>query len=149
MFSLAWLRTIVSRQKIFRHDSCRKVRQRSTSEFRAPKRPRRWDSLDGGWNIFKGTTPYLVHDGVRVSPPRYHLNIDFPDALTGASNTHTILEKCEGLATPSTIAEPPKEEKPSKRARETEQLAVTAATTTAVPGGDLLIVEPATADSEL
>ena len=60
-----------------------------------------------------------------------------------------LLEKCEGLATPSPIAEPPKEESPSKKARETEQLSVTAATTTAVPEGDLLIVEPATADSEL
>ena len=106
---------------------------------------------DGGWSIFKGTTPYLVHDGVRVSPPRYHLNIDFPDAPTGASNIlDTILEKNEGgPATPSTIAEPPKEESPSKKALETEQLSITAATTTAVPGGDLLIVEPAAALSEL
>ena len=78
------------------------------------------------------------------------MNIDFPDAPTGASKIlDTILEKCEGLATPSTIAEPPKEEKPSKKARETEQLAVTAATTTAVSVAGLLIVEPASADSEL
>ena len=41
---------------------------------------------DGGWNIFRNNAPYLMHDGVRVSPARYYLHLDYPEAPTGASN---------------------------------------------------------------
>ena len=99
---------------------------------------------DGGWNIFRNTIPYLVHDGVRVSPPRYYLDLAFPEAPTGASTIlDTILRGCE--------LEPPKEEDtraseepPSKKGRqprdtETAQLAVTGATTTSEDAGFALV----------
>ena len=87
-------------------------------------------------------------NGVRVTPPRYHLDIDYPDAPKGAAQIlDKIMEKCEGLVNPS-ITDGAEEEKPSKKARESEQVSVTAATAIEVPGGDIVLVEEAAA-SEL
>ena len=90
-------------------------------EARTPNPPP--SGVDGGWNIFRNTTPFLVHEGIRVSPPRYYLDLDFPEAPTWTSNIlNTIHRGCE--------MEPPKEDKddgraseepPSKKTREGQQ----------------------------
>ena len=90
-----------------------------------------------------------------MSPPRYYLDLDCPEAPTGASNIlNTILRGCE--------TEPPKEEKddgraseepPSKKTREgqqppaadnVQQLSVTVSSTSSAEAG-FALVQAATA----
>ena len=99
---------------------------------------------DGGWNIFRNTTPYLIHDGARVSPARYYLHMDYPEAPTGASNIlDIILRGCDNAPPKEDIDGNVAEGSPSKKPREAEQLSVTAATTTATNHGGFAIVQPA------
>ena len=107
---------------------------------------------DGGWNIFRNTTPYLVHDGVRVSPPRYYLDLNYPEAPTGAATTlDTILRGC-ALDPPKEEEARASEEPPSKKRHqpsetESAQLAVTGATTTTTEEAGFAPVQAGTADS--
>ena len=108
---------------------------------------------DDGWNILRSTTPYLVHDGVRVSPPRYYIDLNYPEAPTGAITIlDTILRGC-AIEPPQEEETRASEEPPSKKRNPNSgnpaaQIAVTGATTTPGEAG-FAIVQAGEAGSSL
>ena len=52
---------------------------------------------DDGWNIFRNTTPFLLHEGVKVTPARYYLDLNYPEAPTGASKVLAVPLLAEAL----------------------------------------------------
>ena len=97
---------------------------------------------DGGWNIFRGTTPFLVHDGTKVTPSRYNLHLHYEDSPTGASTIlDTILRECDPTH-PGATEEPEGDNAPRKKQRESNSPPViTNAANAASAQGDLVIVE--------
>ena len=97
---------------------------------------------DGGWNIFRSTTPLLMHDGAKVTPARYNLHLHYQDSPAGAANRlEAILRECDP-ALQDTKEDKQEEDSPRKKQRDSNSPPTITNSTNAAGSGAFALVEP-------